>query len=158
MGSARPITTGTAVPTSGFRIEAGESGVWELNGTNVIASDSLGNPGASWHVAGDSSPYAAARADLQWQSDGANILLQNNTGEAFLWATNGSAVTGSGSLGNPGPAWHAKAAGDFNGDGNPDILWQNGSGEAAIWELNGTSVIGGGSLGNPGPRWHVEGV
>jgi hypothetical protein len=88
----------------------------------VIGGGSLGNPGPSWHVSGDSSPYSAAGTDLRWQTDGTGIFLQNDSGEAFLWATYGSAVTGGGSLGNPGPAWHAKAAGDFNGDGNPDIL------------------------------------
>ena len=61
-------------------------------------------------------------------------FLQNDSGEAFVWATNGAAVTGGGSLGNPGPSWHVKAAGDFNSDGNPDLLWQNDNGEAAIWE------------------------
>src|SRR5205814_62045 len=62
---------------------------------------------------------------------------------------------GGGSLGNPGPSWHVRATGDFNGDGHADILWQNSSGEVAIWEMNGTSVIGGGNLGSPGPSWHA---
>ena len=67
-------------------------------------------------------------------------------------------MIGGGGAGNPGPSWHAKASGDFNGDGNPDILWQNDSGEAAIWTLSGATRIGGGSVGNPGPSWHVIGV
>ena len=24
---------------------------------------------------------------------------------------------------NPGPSWHVKESGDFNGDGKSDILW-----------------------------------
>jgi len=64
-------------------------------------------------------------------------------------------VIGGGSLGNPGPSWHAKGTGDFNGDGFSDILFQNDSGEIVLWELNGTSVIGSASIGNPGPTWHV---
>ena len=141
-----------------FQNSSGEAFVWEMNGTSVVGTASLGNPGPSWHVTGDSSPYAAARADLQWQRDGTDVLLQNDTGEAFLWATNGSAVTGGGSLGNPGPSWHIKASGDFNGDGNPDLLWQNDDGSAAIWETNGAGVIGSGGLANPGPSWHIIGV
>ena len=132
-----------------FQNSSGEVAIWELNGTNVTASGNLGNPGPSWHITGDSSPYAAARADLQWQGDGTDILLQNDTGEAFLWATNGSAVTGGGSFGNPGPSWHPKASGDFSGDGKPSLLWQNDDGTAAIWETNGSGVVGGGVGDNP---------
>jgi ELWxxDGT repeat protein len=141
-----------------FQNSSGEVAIWELNGANVTASGSLGNPGPMRHVTGDSSPYAAARADLPWQRDGTDTLLQNDTGEAFLWASNGSAVTGSGSLGNPGPSWHIKASGDFNGDGNPDLLWQNDDGTAAIWETNGSGVVASGIIGNPGPSWHAMSV
>ena len=97
----------------------------------------------------DSSPYAAANVDLVWQSDRPFIFLQNDNGQTFAWATNGSAVIGGGSPGDPGPSWHAKASGDFNGDGSPDILWQNDSGEVVIWEMNGATVIANTSLGNP---------
>ena len=44
---------------------------------------------------------------------------------------------------NPGPAWHVKGTGDFNGDGHADILWQNDNGSVAIWLMNaaGTTPI-----------------
>ena len=68
---------------------------------------------------------------------GADILWQNTSGEAVIWEMNGTSMIGSGSLGNPGPSWHAGRTGDFNGDGRSDILWQNTSGEVVVWELNG---------------------
>src|SRR5207237_448337 len=68
---------------------------------------------------------------------------------------NGTAKIGGGSLGNPGPSWHVKGSGDFNGDGFSDVLFQNDSGEVYVWQLDGTSKIGGGSLGNPGADWHA---
>ena len=77
-----------------FQNSSGATAIWEMTGTNVVGGGSVGNPGPSWHVEGDSSPYAAAKADLLWQSDGSDVLLQNDSGEAFLWASNGSAVTG----------------------------------------------------------------
>ena len=44
-------------------------------------------------------------------------------------------------------AWHAKAAGDFNGDGKADILWQNDNGTPAVWLMDGTNVLStGGAL------------
>ena len=70
--------------------------------------------------------------------------------------TNGTAITGGGSLGNPGPTWHEKAVGDFNADGGSDILWQNDDGTVVIWETNGANVIASAGLGNPGPSWHID--
>jgi hypothetical protein len=93
--------------------------------------------------------YGVGTSDLLWRND---------SGEADIWELSGTSVIGGGSLGNPGPSWHAIRTGDFNSDGYADILWQNNSGEVAIWEMKGTSVIGGGSLGNPGPSWHAIGT
>ena len=59
------------------------------------------------------------------------------------------------SPGNPGPAWHIKALGNFYSDSIVDLVWQNDSGEAAIWKSDGTNLLGGGSIGNPDPSWHV---
>ena len=58
----------------------------------------------------------------------ADILWQNNSGTPAIWLMNGTSVTGSGVLANPGTGWHAIGAGDFNGDGKADILWQNDNG------------------------------
>ena len=43
---------------------------------------------------------------------------------------NGSTVLANSAAGsfNPGPTWHIKGTGDFNGDGRSDILWQNDNG------------------------------
>ena len=67
----------------------------------------------------------------------------------------GASIIASGSAGNPGPSWHARGTGDFNGDGRSDILFQNSSGEVDIWSINGTTVISSASIANPGPTWHV---
>ncbi len=78
-----------------FQNSSGEADIWELNGTTVIANGSLGNPGPRWHLEGDSSPYRAGNVDLVWQSDvGATILFQNDSGEGYIWQTNGTAQTG----------------------------------------------------------------
>ena len=71
---------------------------------------------------------------------------------------NGTTLIGGGGLANPGPTWHIKATGDFNGDGKSDILWQNDDGTPAIWEMSGTTLIGGAGLANPGPTWHTIGT
>src|SRR5207248_2151623 len=130
--------------------------IWEMNGAAIIGSGSLGNPGAAWHAQGLPASWPPAR---DFNGDGySDILFQNVSGEADIWAISGSAVLVSVSLGNPGASWHSIATGDFNGDGNSDILFQNDSGEAAIWEMDGATVIAAASLGNPGASWHVKGA
>ena len=58
---------------------------------------------------------------------------------------------------NPGPTWHIKATGDFNGDSKADILWQSDDGTPAIWFMSGMTFLGGAAAGsfNPGPDWLV---
>jgi hypothetical protein len=51
----------------------------------VIRGGSVGNPRRSWQIEGNGSCYRPTSVDLQWQSDGISILLQNDNGEAFLW-------------------------------------------------------------------------
>ena len=60
----------------------------------------------------------------------------------------------SGSLGNPGPSWHASGTGDYFSGSTSQILCQSSSGDV-IWKLHGTSVIGSLDLGNRGTTWHV---
>jgi hypothetical protein len=43
-------------------------------------------------------------------------MWQNDSGEAAIWEVNGTTVVAAASLGNPGPSWHVKGTGDFNGD------------------------------------------
>jgi hypothetical protein len=85
----------------------------------------------------------------------ADILWQNDSGEAAIWEMNGTNVIGGGSIGNPGPDWHIMGTGDYNNDGKSDILWQNSSGAVAVWEMNGTSAIAAAIIANPGPTWHA---
>jgi hypothetical protein len=63
---------------------------------------------------------------------------------------NGTSVVSMATVGNPGSAWRAIGAGDFNGDGNADILFQNINGTPMIWEMNGTSIATSATLPNPG--------
>ena len=70
----------------------------------------------------------------------ADILWQNDNGQAAIWLMNGTDHRSARPAGgNPGPSWHVKDAGDFNADGKADILWQNDNGQAAIWLMNGAT-------------------
>ena len=67
----------------------------------------------------------------------------------------GTHITSSADLPNPGPSWHVAEAADFNGDGKSDILWQHADGTPAIWIMDGTHITSSADLPNPGPSWHV---
>jgi hypothetical protein len=84
-----------------------------------------------------------------------DLLWQASNGHPTMWLMNGTTITTSQSLANPGPTWHAIATGDFNNDGKSDILWQNADGLPAIWEMNGTSISTAAVLADPGPTWHA---
>ena len=75
-----------------------------------------------------SSALRGAKSDFN--GDGyADILWQNDNGQAAIWTFNGLTQTGGSTVGgNPGASWHIIAAADFNGDGKSDILWQNDNG------------------------------
>jgi serralysin len=61
---------------------------------------------------------------------------------------NGTSVTVSVSLGNPGPSWHAVATGDFNGDGHLRHSHSKQRREIVIWELPGGQMAGAFDVGN----------
>jgi hypothetical protein len=87
----------------------------------------------------------------------ADILWQNDNGQAAIWLMNGTTPTVETTIGaNPGSSWHVIGAADVNGDGHADILWQNDNGQAGVWLMSGTTVISTLSLGpNPGTSWHM---
>jgi hypothetical protein len=90
-----------------------------------------------------------------------DILWQNSDGTPAMWLMNGTtSTTFVGAIGpfNPGPSWHIKANGDFNGDETSDILWQADDGTPAIWLMNGSNLLSNSAAGpfNPGPSWQIK--
>ncbi len=143
----------------------GQVAIWVMNGTTIATGGGAigSNPGTSWKAIG------AGDFDGDGHSD---ILWQNTNGQVAVWTisnfignvTGNLTVTGGGLVGaNPGSSWHAKAAGDFNADGQSDILFQNSDGTPAIWLTgggNGTvGLVAGAVPGfNPGTSWSVIGA
>jgi VCBS repeat protein len=130
----------------------GQAAIWEMDGTNIIASPGLNpNPGPNWKAVGTGDFNGDGKSDILWQ---------NTSGQAAIWEMDGTNMIASPGLNpNPGPSWHAVGTGDFNGDGKSDILWQNANGQAAIWEMDGTNLIASPGLNpNPGPSWHAIGA
>jgi hypothetical protein len=115
----------------------------------------VGNASAPFNFSG---PFGYHVSDILWQND---------NGQAAIWRmkTSGpdTSILDQAQIGsNPGPSWHIKGAGDFDGDGSADILWQNDGGQPQIWFM-GTGFPGGPLIvrntalagSNPGSSWHV---
>ena len=64
----------------------GSVAVWEMNGTNLIGSGVVGNPGPSWHAVGTGDFNGDGHSDILWQ---------NSTGEVGIWEMNGTSVIGA---------------------------------------------------------------
>jgi len=117
--------------------------IWQLQGTTPVQQHNLQQVDPTWHV------KAAADFDGNTVAD---VLLQNDNGLLAIWELQNTATSGPQFLPNgqfnigqnPGPTWHAVAAGDFNGDGRAGILFFNDDQlHAAIWEMQpGGPAIG----------------
>ena len=81
-----------------WRNDSGEVAIWEMNGTNVIASADLGNPGPERRIFGTGDYNGDGRSDILWQS---------SSGDVAIWQVNGTTVIGTAVLATPGPTWHA---------------------------------------------------
>jgi hypothetical protein len=102
-------------------------------------------------------PTPGRRADFN--ADGrTDILWQAPAGDLWVWYMNGTAQTGSASIGGA-TAWKVVGTGDFNGDGKPDILWQLMPGAGDLWVsyMNGTTQIDAAPI-NGATTWKVVGT
>jgi subtilisin-like proprotein convertase family protein len=136
-------------------------GTWSLYIRDDAPPD-IGSLG-SWSITGT---VAVIVKPDDFNADGrSDILWQRSDGLPAMWQMNGSTITSLGGIGpfgpfpsNPGPSWHIKENGDFDGDHRSDILWQNDDGTPAIWFMNGLASQSTGAAGpfNPGPNWQIK--
>jgi hypothetical protein len=110
---------------------------WLMNptGMSLIGGTVLGNSGPSWHAVATGDFNGDGHSDILWQNDNGTVVdwLMNSTGNGLI---GGSTLGNNPGSPNPGPTWHAKATGDFNGDGHSDILWQNDNGGVVDWLIH----------------------
>jgi hypothetical protein len=68
-----------------------------MDGLNTIGGGAIGsNPGSSWHVDATGDFNGDCKSDILWQHD---------SGLPAIWTMDGTAVTGTATLSNPGSDW-----------------------------------------------------
>jgi hypothetical protein len=132
----------------------GQAGIWEMNGSNVVATAAVGsNPQPSWQVVDTGDFNGDGNPDILWQN--------TSTGQVGIWEMNGTNVATTAAVGPAlGTSWKAIGTGDFNGNGDSDILLQNTStGQVGIWMMNGTSITSETAIGPAlGISWQAIGT
>ena len=116
---------------------SGNTQVWFLgpSGAPILGAVTI-TPSNPWRIVAAADFNLDGYPDLVWQ-DPVSGLVQI----WYLGGPQGATLTGAANL-TLSNTWHVAAAGDFNGDGQPDLLWQDPvSGTVQIWYL-------GGALGN----------
>jgi hypothetical protein len=139
-----------------WRNDSGELYVWNSQACQgAFQGQSLGNPGAAWHVQAVGDYDGDGKADVLWRS---------NTGDIYVYRSDdGAAVSFTGqSVSHVDPVWATVPdAGDFDADGRADILFRNtGTGEVYLWNSNTGADVSflGQSLGVVGANWSIKGV
>jgi Cadherin-like/Bacterial pre-peptidase C-terminal domain/FG-GAP-like repeat/Bacterial Ig domain/Bacterial cadherin-like domain len=116
--------------------DAGNVGIWRMNGTNFATADSLlAVPDLNWQLVGAADFNKDGIDDLVWRYTGTDpgqrgqngvwIMAPNNVVSSYL------ALAPELDLG-----WEIRGVADINQDGNPDLLWRKPTtGENGFWLL-----------------------
>ena len=99
----------------------GKTSRWSIKNcvvTGRLSSVDVGaNPGPTWHVKGAEDFNGDGKADILWQDD---------SGQAMVWLLNGTTVLATGNVGaNPGSPWHVTSNDDTLATGLAQISSAN---------------------------------
>lgn len=177
-GLSPSLTINHAAPAGTATLASAFAGTWESgigNWNLYIKDDAPGDTGSLTQWGFQITENIIVQPDDFDGDVASDILWQRSDGEPAMWLMNGGTVengdgrtiTSLGGVGpfgpfpfNPGPSWHIKDTGDFNGDNKSDILWQGDDGTPAIWLMAGMASTSNGPAGpfNPGPTWQIKGA
>jgi hypothetical protein len=158
------------------------SGVWTQQGSKLVGTGSVGQPGQGWSVAlsadGRSTAISGGPGDnffgAAWvftaprklkpnthdfNGDGkSDIAWRDLRGNTAIWLMNGTGILSPGEIGAAPTSWSIVGQRDFDGDGKADLLWRDTSGNTAIWFMNGLQIASARSVGDLPTTWSVVGT
>jgi hypothetical protein len=129
----------------------GSIGLWLMQGTNVTATQFLGQFDPSWKIAGIGHFNGNGPNDILWY----NAQL----GLVGVWTMNETTPTGSYVLNGGSPDWDLIAVADFDHTGFSDILWrQKSSGDIYLWKGAARMSFAPIFIASVDPVWQLSGV
>lgn len=133
----------------------GDNFFWRTNGSTVVGTDAVLNPGAAWVAQGLGDFNADGNPDIVWRSVSGPTIGQN-----IVWFMDGGNIIGGGELPTlESQVWQIQTVADFNVDGQPDLLWRNSvTQELVAWYINNGTLTGGGPINSSRPsEWLIQG-
>ncbi|MBR0756673.1 M10 family metallopeptidase C-terminal domain-containing protein [Bradyrhizobium jicamae] len=129
--------------------------VWQMNGTQVVASPQVGTMASGFHYAASGDFNGDGKTDL--------LMINDTTHAVSIWQMNGTQSPSVSTVGtiNASAGWQFEAVGDFNGDGDSDLLFLNSSTHGvAVWLMNGSQVTASPQVGtmNASGGWNFADV
>jgi hypothetical protein len=120
-----------------WRNSSGQTYIWPMNGTAILASEGFSRTlPLEWQVGGVGDFNGDGLDDIVWHN--------TTTGQNYLWMMNGTTIISEGFLRTLPLEWQLAGVADFDGDGKADILWRNTStGQNYLWPMSGTTVLAG---------------
>ena len=123
---------------------SGETYLWGMNGTNVIAGAPTGaQVGNNWQIGGVGDFNGDGQADLLWEYDNTANAADPLNGISYISIQNGAATaaTGSGVVEQLSTNWRVAGVGNFTGGGTSDILYRYENSANSADPLNGDTYI-----------------
>ena len=114
-----------------WRDNAGNVGLWLVNGTQIMKTQVLGNVGTNWSVIGQRDFTGSGNTDVLWRDTSGNI---------GVWVMNGTSIVSTTILGNVPTTWSVVGTGNFDTSGSGAILWRDNIGNLSIWFMSATNT------------------
>jgi hypothetical protein len=132
-----------------WRDDAGDVGIWLMDGTQIVQTALVAGVPLSWTIVGQRDFDGDGKHDLLWRDTAGNL---------GIWLMNGVQILQTALIANVPTVWTVAGTADFNGDGKGDILWRDAGGDVGIWLMNGTQILQATGIGNVATNWSIVGT
>ena len=131
-------------------MQTGEVRIWYMNGSNILANDSVATVGLDWKIVGIADFDGTGFSDILWEN--------GNDGSFAIWTMRGDSAV-SHQYPSPGFQWSITGVADLDRTGLADILWRNVvTGEVRVWRSLSPLNFFSESVGVASLDWNLVGT